>query len=134
MNVTDRVATILDIAVGYREAGEYDRAIAKFGEAITLEPDRGDYNFWRAQVWLLKGNLDQALLDLSAAIDKVPDCTQAHFERGVVWFRKGDALRAKEDFKSAPGHQFDTCELESNEPRLRGLEDLYVEAQEKQEQ
>jgi tetratricopeptide (TPR) repeat protein len=128
IDVTDRVATILDSAVAYRKAGDFDRAIVRFGEAIALEPDRGDYNFWRAQVFLLKGDLDQALLDLSAAIDKTPDYKRAHFERGVVWFRKGDMPRVKEDFKNAPGHRIDAWELESKEPKLSGLERLYIEA------
>jgi tetratricopeptide (TPR) repeat protein len=127
MNIHDRVSILLDQAVACRKRGALDRAIARFGEAIALEPERGDYDFWRAEVWMLKGDWEQALLDLSSAIAKVPDFRSAHFARGVIYFRMGDMVRAMNDFRAAPGQRFYAWELESRDG-LIGLEKIYMEA------
>ena len=58
MSTNDRANLLLDSAVAFRDAGDFDRAILKFSEAIALEPERGDYNYLRAKAWLLKGGVE----------------------------------------------------------------------------
>lgn len=133
--VDDEVESILDAACRLRDAHHLDRATAYFARAIDLHRDRGDYHYWRAECFLLKGDTGEALLDLDHAIEKTPDYKLARFQRGVVRYRMGNFNGAREDFKSCgPGFGIDAAEIASTlthldirDDRLRGLDAFYSE-------
>ena len=85
----------------HMEIGDYDAAVADFGQAIQL--DRGNAEHWcdRGNAKAMKNNYDGALADLDQALKLAPEDSANYFTRGFVYSRKGDFDKAMADFDQA---------------------------------
>jgi tetratricopeptide (TPR) repeat protein len=83
------------------KAGDHDRAITSFNNAILLDPPNAGYFLNRAAAWEAKGDLDKALADYDAAV-RLNQTNIATFRaRGLLWRRRGEAERALADLDRA---------------------------------
>jgi len=84
-----------------RSAGEFDKAIANFSEAIRLRPDDVSALMSRGNVYESKGDDDRAIGDYSEAIRINPDFALAFNNRGNAYAHKGNQFRAIADYTEA---------------------------------
>jgi tetratricopeptide (TPR) repeat protein len=78
-------------------AGDHDRAIADFNEAIRLDP-KSAYSFYsRGLAYGRKGDFDRAIADYNEAIRIDPRNASAFGERSLAFNNRGNAYRAKGD-------------------------------------
>ena len=82
-------------------AGDYDRAIADFDEAIRLDPKSSIAFINRGDTYTNKGDNDRAIADYNEAIRLDPKSVLALSARGVAYAKKGDYDRAIADFNRA---------------------------------
>ncbi len=83
------------------KAGDHDRAIASFNNAILLDPPNAGYYLHRATAWEAKGDLDNALADYDAAV-RLEHTNIATFRaRGLLLHRRGEVERALADLDRA---------------------------------
>jgi tetratricopeptide (TPR) repeat protein len=82
-------------------AGDHDRAIATFSEAIRLNPTSALAFRGRGNVYAKKGDTDRAIADFNEAIRLDPTNALALSGRGVGYANKGDNDRAIADFNEA---------------------------------
>ena len=59
-------------------AGDYDRAVAEFSEAIRLKPDNARAYYNRGQAYRHRGDYGKALTDYGEAIRLKPDLMEAY--------------------------------------------------------
>jgi tetratricopeptide (TPR) repeat protein len=64
-------------------AGDYDRAVAEFSEAIRLKPDNARAYYNRGQAYRHRGDYGKALTDYGEAIRLKPDLMEAY--NNVSW-------------------------------------------------
>src|SRR5215510_13151172 len=81
--------------------GDFELAIADFGQAIALQPDNALGYHLRGNAWSSKGELDRALVDYDVAINFEPNNVALLRDRGIVWRRRGELDRALVDFDHA---------------------------------
>jgi tetratricopeptide (TPR) repeat protein len=82
-------------------AGDYDRAIADFNEAIRLDPKSSLAFRSRGDSYTNKGDHNRAIADYSEAIRLDSNDALALSARGVAYATKGDYDRAIADFNRA---------------------------------
>ena len=94
--------------VAYSELGDYDRAIADYGQALTLVPgDRTAIknlriaHIRRAAASARLGEQEAALLDYARAIELEPDHPLAYMRRGQLRLDRGDTAAAITDLTRA---------------------------------
>jgi tetratricopeptide (TPR) repeat protein len=94
--------------VAYSELGDYDRAIADYGQALTLLPgDRTAIknlriaHIRRAAAAARLGEQEPALLDYARAIELEPDHPLAYMRRGQLRLDRGDTEGAVADLTRA---------------------------------
>ena len=63
-----------------RQAGDHDKAIADFSEAIRLDPKRADAYYGRGTAYGHKGEYDKAIADYSDAIRLAPPKADAYLD------------------------------------------------------
>jgi tetratricopeptide (TPR) repeat protein len=97
----DDVAAYLGRGLAHTNKGEYDRALADYGQAIRLKPDMADAYVRRARAYDEKGDHDRAIADLDQAIRLKPDDADAYMTRGKAYAAKGDFARGIVDFNLA---------------------------------
>jgi tetratricopeptide (TPR) repeat protein len=85
----------------YLKQGQYDRAIADFSTAITLDPTSSHPYTFRGQAYLRQGLYDQAVADLTKAIALDPSWGDAFGYRGQAYLRKGRYDQAIADLNDA---------------------------------
>jgi tetratricopeptide (TPR) repeat protein/curved DNA-binding protein CbpA len=83
------------------KAGDHERAIASFTNAVLLDPPNAGYLLHRAEAWEAKGEPDQALADYDAAVRLDQTNVAALRARGLLWHRRGDSERALADLDRA---------------------------------
>jgi tetratricopeptide (TPR) repeat protein len=91
----------LNRGFAYDNKGDYDRAIADYGEAIRLHPQFALAYSNRGIVYNRKGNYDRAFADFGEAIRLNPKLPNAYAGRGWAYHGKGDFDRAFADFDEA---------------------------------
>jgi len=94
------VLKALDQAATARRAGDIDGAIAKYNEAIRINPNGFIYFVLRGQAYSDKADYDRAIADFSESIRLDPNA-RAFFSRGVAYAKKGDLDRAISDYSEA---------------------------------
>jgi tetratricopeptide (TPR) repeat protein len=82
-------------------AGDYDKALASFNEAIRLNHNDAVAYFDRGQTYSFKGDSPQAIADYTEAIRLDPKYADAFFKRARDYFEKGDYDRAITDSTEA---------------------------------
>jgi tetratricopeptide (TPR) repeat protein len=77
---------------------DFDRAIADYTQAITIDPTESDYLNSRAAIYEQKNDMTRAMADYDAAIKLNPKSAYAYNNRGASFQRKGDFARASTDY------------------------------------
>jgi tetratricopeptide (TPR) repeat protein len=94
-------ALALDQGNAAYEKGDFDTAIARFTEAIRLDPTSGWAYFVRGAAYASKGELDNAIADCTEAIRHDPTFTVAYNGRGMVYQGKREFDKAIADYTEA---------------------------------
>jgi transcription antitermination factor NusA-like protein len=81
------------------DADDADTAIAKFTEAIRLQPDGAVAYLHRGDCSTNKDDLDRAVADFSKAICLKPNFAEAYHARGGAYDIQGQSEKAKTDFQ-----------------------------------
>jgi tetratricopeptide (TPR) repeat protein len=102
-------------AEGDREEGRrnFDKAIEKYDEAVSLDPSFKLAYYSRGRVYLERRQLDEAIEDFDAVIRLDENYAEAHVGRGDVYWQKRDLANALAAYNRA-------IQLKSN------LSDAYV--------
>ena len=90
----------------YYNNGDYERAIAKYTEAIRRKPKYADAYNGRGNAYYSKGDYDRAISDYNEAIRLNPKLLNPKFadaykNRGAAYYKKGDYDRAIADYNEA---------------------------------
>ena len=102
--------------ISYHQAGEFDRAIVQFNQAIMLEPAWVAPYFNRGAAYIEKGDFNRAITDMTQAIRLAPDIPIFYAERAFAYAQIGDFDRAIADLELASRLEPD------NANHRRGLE------------
>ncbi|MGO9486752.1 MAG: tetratricopeptide repeat protein, partial [Rhodomicrobium sp.] len=81
--------------------GDYDRAIADYDQAISLNPQYATAYYSRGLAYYNKGDYDRAIADYDQAIRLDPKYALAYNNRGFVYNITGDYDRAIADYDQA---------------------------------
>jgi serine/threonine protein kinase len=87
--------------VSYDDKGEYDKAIADYTKAISIDPNYAIAYNNRAVSYKHKGEYDKAIADFTKAISIDPNDAIAYINRGVSYDDKGEYDKAIADFTKA---------------------------------
>ena len=90
-----------DRANVYEITGEYDKAIADYGQAIQRNPGYPAAYFNRASLRLIRGEYDEAITDFDHAIGLRPSYAEAYGNRAVAHQMTGEIDKAIQDFDFA---------------------------------
>ena len=82
-------------------AGDTQKAIKLFSQAITANPDEFHIYNDRGVAYKISGNPEKALADYTKALELKPDYANALNNRGVIYLQKGLYDNAIEDFTGA---------------------------------
>ena len=93
--------------ITYQDKGDFDRAIADYDKAITLDPKDAEPHEIRGLAYYLKGDLDRAVADSRKALELQPEDDDA-------WRLLGMAHYAADDFKSASADLLRAIELKDD--------------------
>jgi tetratricopeptide (TPR) repeat protein len=88
-------------AIAYQRAGDNDKAIAEYTEAIRLLPNYTEAYYWRGTAYFGKRDQARALADYNEAIRLYPTYPEAYVGRGNVYARARDYTRALADYLEA---------------------------------
>ena len=88
-------------ALAHRDAGDYDRAIADFGEALQRQPGNASILFERAGTFTTLGDYGNAISDYDRCLTIDPANPRAYFQRGVTRYRLGEHSSAVDDYDQA---------------------------------
>jgi tetratricopeptide (TPR) repeat protein len=99
--------------LGYHRKGDYDRAVADFDQAISLDPKAGEAYHRRGDTRFNKGEYDRAIADYDQAIALDPNEDVIAY-RGLVYLAKGDYDRAIADFDQATALNPSDCSARSS--------------------
>ena len=83
-------AALISQGTADSNAGDYDRAITHYNEAIRLDPKSAVAFMNRGDAYMNKGNNDRAIADYNEAIRLDPKSALALIDRGVAYAKKGD--------------------------------------------
>jgi len=97
----DRARAYNKRGLAYVRKRNYDRAIADFGKAIALNPEKAGFYNNRGNVNRRKGEVDRAIQDYDKAIALNPKYAKAYNNRGKAYGKKGWVDRARADYDKA---------------------------------
>ena len=85
----------------FHDKGDFDRAIADYTQAITIDPNYGEA--YRNRGWSLfnRGDIDRAFSDYNEAIRLNPTSALALTRRGYARYTRGDITGALSDYDEA---------------------------------
>jgi WD40 repeat protein/tetratricopeptide (TPR) repeat protein len=85
----------------YWRSGEFDKAIAEYGELIRIDPKSATGYTNRAALYRRKGQFDKAIADYDQVIRLDPQSAAAYFNRAQAHLEKSDFDRAAADLSKA---------------------------------
>jgi len=85
----------------YYEEGNYDKAIAEFGRAISLKADYTGAFVYRGNARRKMGELNRAIEDYSRALNLDSEYAEVYNYRGFSYAKRGDLRRAIDDYTQA---------------------------------
>jgi lipoprotein NlpI len=104
----------------YYAAGDYDRAIQDYSQAIQLDPKSAVYLSNRGNAYADKGDYDSAIKDFDKAIELNPKSSNVYSSKGFAFARKGD-------YDSAIKYYSQAIQLGSTDaPTYNGRGDAYL--------
>jgi tetratricopeptide (TPR) repeat protein len=80
---------------------DYDKAIADYDLALTLDPDYVSALAARGFAWRFKGDVDSAIADFTAVLKLEPKNVLALATRGDLFEQKADLAKAVADYRAA---------------------------------
>jgi tetratricopeptide (TPR) repeat protein len=83
------------------EDGEYERALAKYDEALAIDPNHLHAMRARANTLMQLGQTPQALAEFNTAIALDPEFGATYANRGILHDRMGRYRKAIEDYERA---------------------------------
>jgi tetratricopeptide (TPR) repeat protein len=101
LNRTDRVRAYNSRGNLWQWKGEYDRAIADYTAAISINPKYSRAYIGRGVAYAEKHDYDRALADYNIAIQLDSKDAVAYNNRGVAWKNKGEYDLAIADYNTA---------------------------------
>jgi tetratricopeptide (TPR) repeat protein len=100
-NTLDPYATLLFDGVQLRFSEKFDEAIAKFSEAIKMDPNDPSGYIQRGITYSNVGKQDEAIADFNFAINYDPANADAYNGRGNAWAQKEQYEQAIKDYTKA---------------------------------
>lgn len=94
-----RVDLILALGGDQLLMGQHERAVARFNEAIRIDPDCAEAYAWLGKAYREMGRLDEAERAFREAIRVRSDFALAHYNLGLVYIRQGHADRALRQYE-----------------------------------
>lgn len=88
--------------------GPYEEAIAKFSQALVMDPNYSEYYNERGNVYLKLGNLDEALENYLKAIELSPPYQEVWTNLGLCYRHKGQMAQAVQAYSIAVDLKPDT--------------------------
>ena len=83
------------------KAGDYQKAIERFGKAVELKKDYTDAWYSRAKAYEAAGQYKSALKDCTRLIELTNQSADAFYLRGTIYEKLGDFDNALKDFNRA---------------------------------
>ncbi len=99
--VQETACTHLDHGWACVDKGKYDDAIARYGEAIALDPDFAVAYALRGYAYNNNGAFDRAIADFTKAITLNSELSLAYKDRGYAHEKMGAKEQAIADFRKA---------------------------------
>jgi len=87
--------------LAYGQLGKYQKALADYTQALSLDPNLVDAYFNRGIVHNRLGESQQAIADYTQALSLDPNLVDAYFNRGIVHNRLGESQQAIADYTEA---------------------------------
>jgi len=87
--------------IGYKNKGNYERALTDYNMAIKLAPKFAKAYVNRGNVYIKLGDVERAISDDTMAIKLDPNNAAFYNNRAVAYYKKGDKEKAIADFRKA---------------------------------
>ena len=97
----EKTDALMQRGIGYRQEGDFGKAIADFEEAIGINRESAEAWYQRALTWGHMGEYQRAINDFNRAIALNRDYADAYNDRGYAQFCLGDYGPAIKDFEAA---------------------------------
>ena len=94
------------------ERGQFEPAARALGEAVRLEPDRGEFQVLLGVAELQRGRADLAVEPLETGARLLPESAEAHYNLGIARFRLDRFAPALEALERAAALDPDDVETE----------------------
>ncbi|MBM4287296.1 MAG: tetratricopeptide repeat protein [Deltaproteobacteria bacterium] len=108
---------LYNLGVDHFFAGLYDQAIARFNEALAIDPEFAEAYFNRGLVFALKKQDTAAVADFTRALQFEPLRADIYYQRGAALTRLEQFSRAISDFNKA-------LEISPNSPEIYQARDM----------
>jgi tetratricopeptide (TPR) repeat protein len=96
--VKDRAIAHNNRGIAYYGEKDYDRAIADYDAAVSLDPGYATGYYNRGNAWQVKGDNDRAILDYDRALALQASFSAVYYNRGNAYRAKGEIDRAIDDY------------------------------------
>ena len=102
LSVSDRAATYTNRGIIYMALEEYERAVADYSSALSLEPDIGEIYVNIGNVYYMGKVYDKAIEEYTKAISMRTSMIHVPYtNRGMAYESIGDLDNAEEDYRAA---------------------------------
>jgi Tfp pilus assembly protein PilF len=81
--------------------GAWEAALARFDEAIALDPDLGEAHHGRGVALVRLDRWSEAIPSLERAVELLPGSGRAHLDLGIAYLRVGDLFWAADELEAA---------------------------------
>jgi len=97
----DPYNALIQEGVALRSSSDFENALAKFNEAINLDPSNTKGYLQRGITYNAMGRSDEAITDFNFAVNYDPNMAEAYNARGVAFVQKDQYAQALKDFAKA---------------------------------
>lgn len=92
----EEVDTMVDLAIAYRQSGDYDKAEELYMQALEIEPEHAALNSSLGTLYILKNDPKTAITYFNRAIDVDPSLAVAYGNAALAYAMVGDFETAEE--------------------------------------
>ena len=94
-------SSLFNLGLAYGDAGQYEKAIASYKEAIRINPDDADAHYNLGFVYGDAGQHEKAIASYKEAIRINPDDADAHYNLGLAYRKLGQYEKAIASYKES---------------------------------